>query len=68
MEHLINILLSKDCLLSVDLVVNFLLNSATEEESCRLIIINCVSDNIYFACLFGKYKFFMDFRRSFCCL
>ena len=52
--HLIDILLSKDCLSSAALVVNFLLNSVTEEKSSRLIIINCVSDDIIFGEVFTE--------------
>ena len=47
MIHLINILLSRDCLLSTALVINFVLNSVTEKESCQFIIISCVLDDIY---------------------
>ena len=38
------------CLSSTALVVNFLLNSVTKEESCRFIIISCVSGDIYLVC------------------
>ena len=47
MIHLINILLSRDCLSSTALVINFVLNSVTEKESCQFIIISCVLDDIY---------------------
>ena len=47
--HLISILSLHDCLSSTALVVNFLLNSMTEEESCQLKIICCLClfDDIY---------------------